>query len=212
MQKLEFLNLEPKNTLFKCFAQQLWKTIVIFEISTLEFALLQSFVKKIKIRKCGIKHVIFPYFVAGISKYYCHIWHQRPWICLLAKFGAKIKILKFGTKNAWFEYFWTVTWKYFCHIWNQDPRICQIAKFREKTKTPKFGIKNALWVLGIWYGYGYLVNGFFWAGILQDYCHIWNQQLRIGLIAKFCEETKMSKSGTKNALFSHFCFFTKFCN
>ena len=177
MQKLEFLNLEPKNTLFKCFAQQLWKTIVIFEISTLEFALLQSFVKKMKILKCGTKHVIFPYFVAGIWKYYCHIWHQCPWICLLAKFGAKIKIFKFGTKNAWFGYFWTGTWKLFCHIWNQDPRIFLIAKFREKMKMSKFGTNNALFK-------------YFWARIWKWYCHIWNQNPRIYLIAKFLGKTK----------------------
>ena len=158
-------------------AQQLWKTIVIFGFSTLEFALLQSFVKKIKILKCGTKHVIFPYFVAGIWKYYCHIWHQCPWICLLAKFGAKIKILKFGTKNAWFGYFWTGTWKLFCHIWNQDPRILQIAKFREKMKMPKFGTNNALFK-------------YFWARVWKWYCHIWNQNPRICLIANFVKKQK----------------------
>ena len=55
VQKLEFLNLEPKKALLKCFEQQFRKTIVIFEISILEFALLQSFMQKIKILKFGKK-------------------------------------------------------------------------------------------------------------------------------------------------------------
>ena len=42
------------------------KTIIIYEISTLECALLQSFVQKIKILKFGIKNVRFLYFGAGI--------------------------------------------------------------------------------------------------------------------------------------------------
>ena len=62
VQKLESLNLEPKNVLFKCFEQQLWKAIVIFGISTLEFDLLQSFVQKIKILKFGTKNALFEYF------------------------------------------------------------------------------------------------------------------------------------------------------
>ena len=49
--------------------------------------------------------------------------------------------------------------------------------------------------------------GYFWAGILQKYCHIWNRQLRICLIAKFCEETKMTTLGIKNAI--SWVFFTK---
>ena len=43
---------------------------VIFEISTLEFALLQIFVQKIKIPRFGTKKANFG---AGILKYFCHI-------------------------------------------------------------------------------------------------------------------------------------------
>ena len=103
--KIRILKFETKNALFKCFWEQFWKTIVIFEISTHEFALLQSFKQKIKILKFRTKNVRFPYFGAGIWKYYCHIWNQRLRIWLVAKFDAKIKILKLGTKNAWFGYF-----------------------------------------------------------------------------------------------------------
>ena len=145
MQKLEFLNLEPKNTLFKCFGQQFWKDIVIFDISTLEFALLQSFVQKIKIL-CQIS-VSWDWNL----EICCHFSNQRPRICLVAKFGAKIQILKFVTKNAWFGCSWTWSWKLYCHIWTQHPRLCLIAKFREKMKMAKFGTKNALfgnfWVI-----------------------------------------------------------------
>ena len=55
----------------------------------------------------------------------------------------------------------------------------------------KFGTKNVLF-------------GYFWATILNNYCHIWNQHLRISVIAKFCEETKLPKYGIKNALFGYF--------
>ena len=46
--------------------------------------------------------------------------------------------------------------------------------------------------------------GFFWARILEKYCYIWNQDLRICLIAKSDEETKILKFRTKNALFGYF--------
>ena len=56
---------------------------------------------------------------------------------------------------------------------------------------PKFGTKNALFA-------------YFWAGIWKQYCHIWNQQPWICLIANFQKKTKMPKFGTKNALFGYF--------
>ena len=45
------------------FGLQFRKTIVIFEISTLDFALLQSFREKIKILKFGSKKARFLYLV-----------------------------------------------------------------------------------------------------------------------------------------------------
>ena len=56
---------------------------------------------------------------------------------------------------------------------------------------PKFGIRNALFE-------------YFWARILKNYCHIWNEHLRISLISKFCKVIKMPKFGTKSALFGYF--------
>ena len=49
---------------------------------------------------------------------------------------------------------------------------------------PKIGTKSALF-------------GYFWARTLKHYCHIWNQHLQIGLIAKFYEEKKCLNLGPK---------------
>ena len=46
--------------------------------------------------------------------------------------------------------------------------------------------------------------GYFWAGILENCFHIRNQHLRISVVSKFCEETKVPKFGTKNALLGIF--------
>ena len=46
--------------------------------------------------------------------------------------------------------------------------------------------------------------GYFWAIILQNYCHVWNQHPQICLFAKFCEKGKMTKFGIKRALFGYF--------
>ena len=56
---------------------------------------------------------------------------------------------------------------------------------------PKFGTKN-------------LLLEYFSARILKNYCHIWNQHLRISVIAKFCKETRMPTFGIKNILFGYF--------
>ena len=53
------------------------------------------------------------------------------------------------------------------------------------------GLKNALFA-------------YFCARILNNPCHISHQNLRIYLIAKSCEETKMPTFGTKKALFGYF--------
>ena len=142
MEKLEYVNLEPKIWVF-------WAAMLKnhCHICILEFVLLQSLVQEITILKFGTKSARFSYFGAGTWKYYYHIWSQHPRICLDVNFGAKIKILKFGTKDNWFGNFWAVIWKWY-YVWNQHPRIGLIAKFHEIMKLPKFGIKNAS------YGYG----------------------------------------------------------
>ena len=135
-------------------------SIVIIEISTLNFCLLAKFREK-KFSEFGRKNSWFEYFWAGIWKQHCYIWNQHPRICLIPKFVEKIKMPKFGTKNALFGYFGARVLKNYCHIWNQRPQTCLTAKLWEKIKMPKFGTKNALF----WY---------FWASILKTYCNLWN--------------------------------------
>ena len=96
--KIRVSKFGTKKFLFKCFVKQLWKAFIIFEINTLEFSLLQSFVQKAKILKCGSKNARFWYFGAGISEHYCHIWNQRPRICHLAKLCPKKTHLNLGRK------------------------------------------------------------------------------------------------------------------
>ena len=101
--KIKILKCRIKNALFRCFGQQLWKTVVIFEIWICPIA---KFGAKIIALKFGNKQAWFGYLWAGSWKYYCYNWNQRPRICLIAKFGTKIKIFKFGTKNALLGYVW----------------------------------------------------------------------------------------------------------
>ena len=141
-EKTEASKFGNKNALFWRFGKQCWKAIVIFEISNLEFAFLQSFVQKLNIIRFGNKNANFG---ARILKYYCHIWNQCPRICLLTKLEANTKIFKFGTKNALFGYFLftkNTLFGYSCTIiWSQRPRVCLIAKFRENAKWRSLGPK-----------------------------------------------------------------------
>ena len=122
------------------------------------------------------KNVLFMYFQTGIWKKYCHIWYQRPWICLVAKFGANIKILKFETKNAWFGYFWAGIWKQYCfksaflnqHASSAWPKMLHVSIFGLEFK--------------------------------KNYCHIWNQHPRICLIAKCRKKAKIPEFGAKFCL------------
>ena len=86
MQKLEFLNLEPKMPYFDDLGSN-------FEKPYPEFALFPSLVQKVKILKFGTKNAWFPYFETGIWKYCCHNWNQHPRISLVVMFGPKKKSL-----------------------------------------------------------------------------------------------------------------------
>ena len=91
------VNLGSQMPYFGFFSSNFWKTTVIFEISSLEFALLESFVQKIKIPKFGTKNSDSG---AGILKHCCHIWNQPPRICLLTMFDPnKQKSLNLGPKT-----------------------------------------------------------------------------------------------------------------
>ena len=131
------------------------------------------------------------YFWARIWKYYCHISNQRPRISLVAKFGAKTKILNFGPKMPCLGIFGQEFEKKLLSYWKSAPSNLAICKISRKNKNAEIWKQNA------WFGY-------FWARILESYCHVLNQHLRICVIPKFCEETKMLRFGTKNALFEYF--------
>ena len=152
-----------KNALFWRFGQQCWKAIVIFEISNLEFAFLQSFVQKLNIIRFGNKNANFG---ARILKYYSHIWNQRPRICLLTKLEANTKIFKFGTKNTLFGYFFhqkCPIWVFLYNNLKSASSSLSNCKISGKCKMAKFGTENALFEC-------------FCARILTNYCHIWNRQ------------------------------------
>ena len=139
VQKLEFLNLEPKMPYLGVL-----KNYFLFRNQRPRICLTAKFSVETKILKFGTKNAFFRYFWTGIWKQYRHVWYQHPRICLISKFREKVKMPKFGTKNVLFRYFWAEIWKQYCHIWNQHPQICPVAKFQEKTKMTKFGTKNAL--------------------------------------------------------------------
>ena len=107
--KSKILKHGTKNVLFRCFTQQFWKTIVIFEITALEFALLQSLLQKKKSLNLEPKMPDLRYFGLELRyfglEYYFHFWNQFTRICLDAKFRVKTNICKFGNKSAFFEYF-----------------------------------------------------------------------------------------------------------
>ena len=90
--KLEIWNQKYKTWLFLCGI--LKKTIAIFEISNLEVANVK------KKKKCKTEKIKFGTdqnthhlgtFRLELGKNYCHIWNQRPRICLMTIFYAKME-------------------------------------------------------------------------------------------------------------------------
>ena len=98
--------------------------------------------------------------------------------------------------------------KNYCNILNQDPR--------GKTIMSTFGTKNAF--LGYFWTRIFFKNVIlsylFYCHFQKSFCHVWNQNLRICLNAKFREKMKMPKFGTKNVLFGYFWtrIFKNFCH
>ena len=105
--KMPYLGIFDQKCLILVFSGKIFrKTIVIFEISTLEFVNLQNFTKKkTKMPKFGTKNASFGYFWGGIWKQYCHIWNQHPRIFLIAKFHGKTKCLNLGSKMPYLSIF-----------------------------------------------------------------------------------------------------------
>ena len=91
--------------------------------------------KRTKVSRSGSKNLLFGYFGGTIFKNYCHIWNQKPRICLFETFykntqkcvnlGPKIPYLRFSRLECKKNYF---------RISNQYPRIFLIKKFCEKMK------------------------------------------------------------------------------
>ena len=69
--------------------------------------------------------------------------------------------------------------------------FAKLVSFMQKKKNFKFGTKIALF-------------GYFWATILKNYFHIWNQHPQICQTLRFRVKIKMLKFGTKNTQF--WCF------
>ena len=88
------------------FGPEFENNIAIFEINTLEFVLLQNFVKNEKMPKFGTKNSLFRYFWARNLKNYCHIWHKYPRICQIQWYTHTV-IFVFGcdfSKVPWFTF------------------------------------------------------------------------------------------------------------
>ena len=100
--KIKILRFRTKIPLFEYFWAGIWKTIVIFEINNSRIFLKTKFFEKMKIFKSMSKNAFFEYFYAGTWKYYCHIWNQRPRICL--------------TLNAFHAYLWAGILENYYHI------------------------------------------------------------------------------------------------
>ena len=65
------------------------KIIIMFEISTFDFAEMQSFMQKWKLLNLGPK--MREFFLSCNFKNYCHIWHQDSWINQMEQFVEGIK-------------------------------------------------------------------------------------------------------------------------
>ena len=96
-------------TYLSIFELEFEKGIFIFEINTRKIFLKAKFRVKTKILKSRTKNPLFGNLWAGIWKYYCHIWHQHPRICLIVNFGAEITDTYARFKN-----------RYTCGCWNSE--------------------------------------------------------------------------------------------
>ena len=143
------------------FGLEFCKTIVIFVINVLQFISWQGFVQKLEFLIWCQKCLIWVFWVE-ILKNHCHIWNQRPPICLIVSIGAKNKNSLIWDQKCQICLFWGSN----LNILFSDTKSrasnlsnCKISKIM---KIPKFGNKNASF-------------GYFWTRIWKNYYHIWNQ-------------------------------------
>ena len=147
------------------FRLKLKKAIVIFEINTLEFVKLQSFMENSSI--LYQKGLIWVFLRSNFKKLLPYLI-SAPSNLLNSKFS-------FRMKNAWFRYFGERILENYSHISNQQPPTSIIAKSWEKAKMLKFGTKNAL-------------LGYSWAGFRKKYYHIRIHDHPVWIMAKFEEK------------------------
>ena len=107
------------------------------------------------------------------------------------KFCTKTKNLKLGSKKPFLN---VLDWNLKKLISFLKTTPSNLSKYHKSSKTTTITAttKNRTKIP---------LFGYFWAGILKNYCHIWNQHPQICQLAKFREKTKMPKFGTKNVLF-----------
>ena len=106
-----------------------------------------------------------------------------------------------GTKIAFLGYFWGKTFKNCSHISNQHPQICPIANFAKKQKCLNLGQKRP-----------YL--GLSGLEFKKTIAIIEISTLKFVQLQNFAKNTKISKFGTKNALFEYFWarILTNYCH
>ena len=147
--------------------------------------------------KFGTKKALFGYFWDRILS---HL-KSAPWnLSNLVNFVKKWECQNLGPKMPCLGIFGLELWKTIVIFEIRILKFVYFQNFPQKTKMPGFRTKNALF-------------GYFWAGILKNYCHIWNQHRQIFLIAKFRGKTKMPKFRTKMAyleIFEQKCLIWKF--
>ena len=171
-------------SIWKIYCHILNQLFWIFQIS--------KFCEKVKIFKFGSKNSLFGCFAQHFCKAFVIFNINTIKFVLLRSLVQKLKSLNSGPKIPDFGYF---SMKFentnYCYIKNPRPRVLLIEKFRVRIKMPKFGTKNNLFV-------------YLWAGILRNYCDIWNQ--RICLTENICTKIKISKIETKKkkASFGYF--------
>ena len=139
--KIKLLKFWTKIVLIGYFGLEFQKANVEFEISTLEFVNMQSFIQKLKKINLGPKIVYLGIFGLQYNKNYYQISNQHTWICETIMFPPKRKKKKFGNKNALFGSLAGML-KNYSHISNKHPPNCLIAKFCAKIRILKSGTKR----------------------------------------------------------------------
>ena len=218
--KISFKNKNPKIWDHSClngyFELEFQKTIVVFEISILEFIYMQSFIQKQKkTSNLGPKIPYLGIFVLQFNKSYYKAFNQNVRICEIIEFHPKQKKINLRLKILYLGIWAGLLKKYF-HIWNQRPPISLISIFF--CKNGNSHIRDQKCLIWVFLGWklpeilSYLISassnlsccknkilkfgtksawfGYLGSGSWKYYCHIWNQHPRICLIAKFSEKKK----------------------